>query len=268
MRTVSVGDLEIGYRRAGDGPGMVLLHGAVSDSRVWRLALESFADEFAVVAWDAPGCGRSSDLPSGSRMADYADCLAGLIGALGLGRSDVVGHSWGSTVALELCLRHPAVVRRLVLVGGYAGWAGSLPADEVARRLEFALRTADVIESGSWDPTSMPGLFSDVMPPDHAAELVAIMSEIRAPGTRAMGEALADSDLSGVLGGIEVPTLLVHGDADERSPLHVARALQRAIPNATLTVLPGLGHECYLEDPARFDAAVRDFLHTDRGHAG
>jgi pimeloyl-ACP methyl ester carboxylesterase len=260
MPRVSIGDLEIAYQRAGDGPALVLLHGAVSDSRVWRRAIESFANEFTVVAWDAPGCGGSSGLPPGARMADYADCLAGLIRTLGLEPSDVVGHSWGSTVALELCLRHPAAVRRLVLVGGYAGWAGSLPAGEVARRLEFALRTAEVIESGSWDPASMPGLFSDVMPPDRAAELVAIMSEIRAPATRAMAEALADSDLRGVLNDVAAPTLVIHGDADERSDLHVARDLQQGIPDAGLTVLPGLGHECYLEDPARFDAAVRGFL--------
>lgn len=263
MRTVSVGDLEVGYRRAGDGRPLLLLHGAVSDSRVWRLAVESFADEFTVVAWDAPGCGRSSDLAPGARMADYADCLAGLIGAIGLAPFDVVGHSWGATLALELCLRHRALVRRLVLVGGYAGWAGSLPADEVARRLAFARSTADTVESGAWDPTSMPGLFSAVMPADHAAELAAIMAEIRAPATRAMAEALAGSDLRGVLGDITAPTLLLHGDADERSALHVAHDLQQAMPDATLTLLPGLGHECYLEDPGGFDAAVRDFLRAD-----
>jgi pimeloyl-ACP methyl ester carboxylesterase len=265
MQTVSVGDVEIGYRRAGAGPPLVLLHGAVSDSRVWRLALDSFADAFTVVAWDAPGCGGSSDLPPGAQMADYADCLAGFIGALGLGRADLVGHSWGSTLALELGLRHPALVRRLILVGGYAGWAGSLPADEVARRLDFAHHTADVIQSGAWDPTSMPGLFSDAMSPDIAAELVAIMSEIRAPATRSMAEALAAADLRGVLGDLSAPTLLVHGDADERSGLHVAHALQESIAGATLTVLPGLGHECYLEDATRFDTAVRDFLRTGDG---
>ncbi len=268
MRTVSVGDLEIGYRRTGDGSPLVLLHGAVSDSRVWRPVTDLFASEFTTVAWDAPGCGRSSDLPPGARMADYADCLAGLIRELGLERCDVVGHSWGSTVALELCLRDPALVRSLVLVGGYAGWAGSLSPEEVARRLEFARHTAEAVESGSWDPRSMPGLFSDAMPQDRAAQLAAIMSEIRASATRAMAEALAASDLRGVLSHIVAPTLLVHGDADERSDLHVAHHLQQAIPHATLTVLPHLGHECYLEDPATFAVAVRDFLRSDEGRVG
>lgn len=62
------------------------------------------------------------------------------------------------------------------------------------------------------------------------------------------------------LAGIRAPTLLVAGDADERSPLTVARALNAAMTGSEFTVLPGLGHECYLDDPKAFDAAVHAFL--------
>lgn len=262
MGTIEIGELTIGFRRAGSGTPLLLLHGAVCDSRVWRLTLETFADEYDVVAWDAPGCGQSSDAPEHLRMGDFADCLAAFVDALGLQRPHVIGHSWGSTLALELCLRHPSRVRSLVLVGGYAGWAGSLPPDETRRRLDFALEAADAVESKAWDPRSMPGLFSDVMPPEHAADLVAIMTEIRPGATRTMAYALAEADLRDGLGEVAVPTLLLHGGDDVRSPLSVARDLHGEIPDSTLTVLPGLGHECYLEDPPAFDAAVRDFLHT------
>jgi pimeloyl-ACP methyl ester carboxylesterase len=57
-----------------------------------------------------------------------------------------------------------------------------------------------------------------------------------------------------------VPTLLVYGDADARASLEVATALHEAIPGSELTVLPGLGHECYLESPEAFEEAVRAFL--------
>ncbi len=96
MQSMSVGDGEIGYRRAGDGPPLVLLHGAVCDSRVGRLTLASLADEFDVIAGDTPGCGASSDLPPGPQMADYADRLADFMVAPDLERAAVVGHSWGS----------------------------------------------------------------------------------------------------------------------------------------------------------------------------
>lgn len=260
MEHVNVGPLSIAYQRAGHGTPLLLLHGAVCDSRVWRVELETFEDEHTVVAWDAPGCGESADPPEDFGMAGFADCLAGLIDALDLGPAHVLGHSWGSTLALELWHRHPATVHTLVLVGAYAGWAGSLPPEEVQRRLRFAMEAADAVESGRWDPTQMPGLFSDAMPIERSLELVTIMSDIRPAGTVSMARALAEADLRDVLPGIDVPTLLVYGSADLRSPVEVGRDLHEAIPASRLAVLPGLGHECYLESSGDFDAAVRPFL--------
>lgn len=251
--------MRVAHRSVGTGPPLVLLHGAVCDSRVWRVELETFADRFRVVAWDAPGCGESDDPPTTWRMDDFVTSLVGLLEVLDLEPAHVLGHSWGSTLALSLAHRRPDLVRSLVLVGAYAGWAGSLPPEEVQRRLEFALDIADR-GTGTFQPHAMPGLFSAVMPPDRTAELAAIMSEVRPAGTRAMALALAEADLSGSLGDIRTPALLVVGADDERSPVSVAETLHRGLPDAELVVLPGLGHECYLESPSAFDAAVRPFL--------
>lgn len=74
MGMITVGDLRVGYERAGDGPPLVLLHGYVGDGpTTWRWQLEQLADEFTVVACDAPGAGRSSDPPETLGMAGYAD---------------------------------------------------------------------------------------------------------------------------------------------------------------------------------------------------
>ncbi len=259
MDHVEVAGLRVAFRRQGAGPSLVLLHGAVCDSRVWRVELESLSDAFTVVAWDAPGCGESSDPPEHFRMAEFADCLARFIDGLGLERPHVLGHSWGSTLALELYRQRPSRVRSLVLVGAYAGWAGSLPPNAVEQRLRFALETANA-GPNEFAPASMPGLFSEAMPDDRAEELARIMSEIRPVGTRTMAYALAEADLRDVLPRIDVPTLLLYGDADQRSPLSVARALQAALPRSTLTVMPGLGHECFLESATTFETEVRTFL--------
>lgn len=259
METVEVDAMTVAYRSAGAGPPLVLLHGAVCDSRVWRVELERFADQFTVVAWDAPGCGESDDPPTTWGMHHYVRSLAGLLERLALGPAHVLGHSWGSTLALGLAHRNPELVRSLVLVGAYAGWAGSLPPEEIQRRLSFALEVA-ARAPGTFDPHAMPGLFSDVMPPDRAAELAAIMREVRPAGTRVMALALADADLRRELGEIGAPTLLVAGGDDVRSPVPVAEDLRRRLVDAELVVLAGLGHECHLEAPAAFDAAVRPFL--------
>src|SRR6266542_3220596 len=99
MDHVEVGGLWVTYRQAGQGPPLVLLHGGLGDSREWRRQLEGLADDFTVTAWDAPGCGGSSDPPETFRLPDYADCLAGFIQALDLGRPHVGGLSWGGGLA-------------------------------------------------------------------------------------------------------------------------------------------------------------------------
>jgi pimeloyl-ACP methyl ester carboxylesterase len=230
---------------------------------VWRRQLRDLADEFTVVAWDAPGCGLSSDPPDSFRLPEYADALAGLVSALELRRPSVLGHSFGGALALELHRRHSDLPGALILVGAYAGWAGSLPQVEVEQRLGFALEVAERLPGG-FEPRSMRGLFSDVMPSDTADELAAIMSEIRPVATRSMAYGLAEADLRESLPAVDVPTLLVCGDSDERSPPDVAEALHRSIPASRLVMMPG-GHECHLEFPERFNAEVRAFLRSLEG---
>jgi pimeloyl-ACP methyl ester carboxylesterase len=259
MERVVVTGLDVAFQRQGEGPNLILLHGGMCDSRVWRMALEAFSDTFTVVAWDAPGCGQSSDPPEEFRLPEFADCLGRFIDSLGVQRPHILGHSWGAALALELYRQRPEMVRSLVLAGAYAGWAGSLPSHEVDQRLQFALRAAEKVP-GFFEPTSMSGLFSDVLPTDTAAELITIMSETRAAGIRTMAYSLAEADLRDVLPHIDVPTLLLYGDADQRSPLNVAKELHARIPQAILTVLPGLGHESYLESPETFSAEVLNFL--------
>ena len=131
MERVEVGGLEISYERAGSGPPLVLVHGFVGDGRsTWSAQLDDLSDEFTVVAWDAPGAGHSARPPDLFHIADYADCLADFICALRLGRTHLVGLSFGGIVALELFRRRSVVPRTLVLAGAYSGWAGSLPPDQ------------------------------------------------------------------------------------------------------------------------------------------
>jgi pimeloyl-ACP methyl ester carboxylesterase len=90
-------------------------------------------------------------------------------------------------------------------------------------------------------------------------ELARIMSEFHPHGFRLMATALARADTRDLLPTIRVPTLLMWGDADARSPMAVAHQLHEAIPGARLVVIPGAGHVSNLEDPVRFDAQLRDF---------
>ena len=261
MQHVDVDGVRIAYRRSGIGPPLVLLHGAPSDSRAWQWMLPDLSRDHTVIAWDAPGFGESSDIDDSWRAPQFADALAALIAALGLERPHLVGHSFGTMVALSLFARHPAVPASLVLVGGYAGWAGSLPPDEVARRLEMFVGMAEL--GDAFDPKSYPGLFSELIPADRDAALVTMMRENVRPATiRAAGYIGAETDLRPVLPSVDVPTLVLHGAADARSPLANAEALHAAISTSQLVVLPNLGHACVAEDPEACAAEIRRFVKT------
>jgi pimeloyl-ACP methyl ester carboxylesterase len=260
---VEVDGLEIAYERVGSGPALVLLHGYVGDGpTTWRRQLDGLSDEFTVVAWDAPGAGRSTDPPKRFGLEGYADCLAGFLERLGLAAACVAGLSFGGVLALALQRRHGAVSSALILASAYAGWGGSLPPEVAERRLRQALALADGTPQ-AFVAALLPTMFSKPMPRETVDDFRASMEAFHPCGFRAMARASA-KDVRDVLPEIEVPTLLVYGDRDVRAPLAVAEAVQAAISGSRLVVLPDVGHVCNVEAPDEFNAAVRDFLHESR----
>jgi pimeloyl-ACP methyl ester carboxylesterase len=259
---VEVDGLTIAFERRGEGPPLVLLHGGLSDHREWRNQLDGLSDAFTVVAWDTPGAGGSSDPPETFRMPDYADALAAFVQALGLERPHVLGLSWGSTLALELYRRRPDLPRTLVLTGAYAGWAGSLSPEEVARRLETSLRDLDSMQPEAFVRTWVPSLFTERASPEVVEGYVAVMADNHREGVRTMLRAMAEADLREILPRLSIPTLLLYGEEDARSPLPVAEEMHARIRGSTLVVLPGVGHMSNLEAPEAFNDAVRSFLRS------
>jgi pimeloyl-ACP methyl ester carboxylesterase len=260
--TLQVKGVEISYRRAGSGPPLVFVHGAAEDSRAWTPQLNALSDEFTVIAWDEPGAGRSSDIPVTFELSDYADCLAGLISQLGLAPVHLAGLSWGSTLLLELYKRHPQLVRTLILAGGYAGWKGSLGEEETQARLAGA-RNMLAAPDNQFDPT-LPGLFAGEPPARFVPLLEAMAADVRPSSLQIALEIMGKTDLNSVLPTITVPTLLLWGALDVRSPLRVAKEFEQIIPNARLVLIPDCGHVSNLQAPEAFNEAVRTFCRMQR----
>ena len=257
MEVVRESGLEIAYERVGEGPPLVFVHGAAADGRIWQPQLAALAGEFTVVAWDEPGAGRSSDVPAGFALADYASCLAALIEALALGPAHVAGLSWGGTLAQELYRHHAELVATLILADTYAGWKGSLSEDEVRARVAGARRMLEV-PAEDFDPT-LPGLFAGDPPSEFVPLLEEIAVAVRPESLRAQLLMMAEADQRDLLPRIRAPTLLIWGELDARAPLGVARQLEQAIPDSKLVVIPEAGHVSNLEQPERFNDAVREF---------
>lgn len=259
MPYAEVSGLQIAFERAGEGPPLALLHGIGSNARAWRYQLSELADEFTVVAWDAPGYGRSSDPPLGVEMADYADYLAGLFDHLGLGRAHVLGLSWGGVLAQEFYRRHPSRVSSLILADTFAG-GRSRPEAVRQQNLAMRLRHVESMSPAEMAHERAPALLSPQAPPELVREVESITAEIHPDGYRLAAIASSNADERDVLPLIRVPTLVLWGEYDRVTPLSESEQLRDAIPEAKLVIIPDAGHVSNQEQPARFNGAVRDFL--------
>jgi pimeloyl-ACP methyl ester carboxylesterase len=247
----------VAYERVGEGPVLVLLHGFSHDSRVWRPQIEALQGQFTVFAWDAPGAGRSSDPPDPFVLADWADCLAACLSSAGLERAHIVGLSWGGILAQVFYGRYPSFVESLILADTYAGWKGSLPHPLSEERLAACLRDAS-LPPDDFVSKYLPSMFSRSPDPETSEELAGIMRDFHPSGFRLMAKACA-VDTRNILPTITVPTLLLWGESDERSPITVAHQLDKEIAGARLALIPQAGHVSNLENPDAFSAEIRNF---------
>lgn len=255
------GGLDISYERAGRGPPVALAHGFVGDAHsTWGSQIEMLADEFTVIAWDAPGAGASATPPAGFGMDDYADCFASFLRALGVQRAHLVGLSFGGALVLATNHRHRGLARSLTLVGGYAGWLGSLGADEAGRRLTRSLE-ASRLPADEFVAALAPSMFSPQAQGELVDRFLDSVRAVRPEGFRAMAYASFE-DQSHSLSEIEVPTLLLYAEHDERAPVAVGAAMHAAVEPSELVVLAGAGHVSPVEAPDSVNRELRRFLRS------
>ena len=258
---VSVLGLNIAYERVGKGPAVALAHGFVGDARsTWGSQIDALATEFTVVAWDAPGAGRSADPPAGFGMNDYADCFAALLRTLRGERAHLVGLSFGAALMLAAFHRHRELASSLTLVSGYAGWRGSLGVEDAEQRLAHSLHASGLARD-EFAAAMAPTMFSPAAGGELVTAFIDSVKAFRPGGFRAMSRACVE-DQSHVLPEIDVPTLLLYADRDMRAPLAIGEALHAVVPGSELVVLSGPGHVSPVEAPDDVTHELRRFLRS------
>jgi pimeloyl-ACP methyl ester carboxylesterase len=260
---VEAGGLRLAYEREGGGRPIVFLHGFFGDHRVWRRQRE-LADQYTFIAWDAPGCGASSIPPDGFRMSDYTDLLAEFIARLDLAQPHLVGNSFGGTLALQLASRHPGIARSVVGVDTYAGWSGSFSPEVVTQRLAASLPDLELPRkqvAAKW----VTGFVTPDAPEPIKDEMRSIIADFKPHGMRLMIQALAETDLRKELRDLRLPTLLIWGAQDMRSPITVAHDLQALLEGSRLVVFERAGHLAQVEAAERLNAELRSFFRSVDG---
>jgi pimeloyl-ACP methyl ester carboxylesterase len=247
---------------AADSPALLLLHGIGANAMHWRFQYAGLSDRWRVIGWNAPGYMLTDALrdacPDG-RL--YADAVVDFLDSLGLGRVDLLANSFGTRIAQFLALHHPDRVGRMVLTGTGVGRTDLSDADRAAA---LATREAQVAGGGYGFGDRVAALLG----PGVSAGTVDLVREVlRATNPRGFLQAARfglrpDSGLD-FADRLTLPVLLIHGDQDRVNPLAGnAEKLARALPNAGLRVLPGIGHLPEVEAWAEVNALVRAFLNA------
>ena len=270
MPVVRVGDIELYYEYRGKGPRLLRLWGTGADLRRPLTAFDRrLAEHFTILALDQRGMGRSGKPDRPCSMADYANDALGLLDAAGWGPIPVLGYSFGGMVALELALRHPDRVERLVLMSTTAGGAGgsSFPMHELAdlpdeARARRFLELSDTRRTRQWQ-TKNPELWQQLLDDSIATmQLSATNPGHRAGSTRQL-EARRQHDTWERLPQLQLPVSVFTGRHDGIAPPDAQRRLAGRIPNAGFHVFEG-GHLFVLQDPAAPQAVIDALsLHDD-----
>jgi pimeloyl-ACP methyl ester carboxylesterase len=246
----------------GDGPPLVLVHGVGANRGVWSEVIDPLAGERRVVALDLPGFGDSAAVGEGFDLGRVADVVAEASEERAGGPFDLLGHSLGGAVCLNLAARHPALVRSLVLLApaGFAPRSAPLALGLGAASEAFlaARRTVGVPLAGN--PLARRTLlWGAVARGDRLSPATArFMLRASADATR-LGEAVkaaAAADLQATLAELPMPIGVLWGERDRIVAPAALDRIRDARPGVPVETIAGAGHVPQLEAPEAFRAAL------------
>jgi pimeloyl-ACP methyl ester carboxylesterase len=270
---VEIDGLPIRYLAGGEGPSLVLLHGAGDNALDWQWVMPTLAATHRVYAPDLPGSPESARPAADYSPAFFERFVAAFVDALDIGRATFVGNSLGGLIALRLALSEPERAGALVLVDSAGLGRAVNPAFtsvNVPGLGEAALpfwRTPVGAYQRAWGRTALlfahpPGSVPRewvaeqcrlaLSPGYLEAHLAVLRTQVGFGGQR---EVLVDQ-----LPLLEIPTLVVWGARDRVFPESQARVAAARLQEGSLAVVPDCGHMPHVECPDRFLAALDDFL--------
>jgi len=260
MPQIVVNQLHIHYEESGSGPAILLLHGLGSCGQDWMLQTPALKRTFRVLAPDLRGHGQT-DKPQGRvRVAHLASDMLGLLDALNVERTHVVGLSLGGCVALALALDAAQRVRSLALVNTFAHLEPGPPGHALMLMSRLALLGVRGL------PAQAHFVAARMFPKPEQEMLRKLAAERIASNDmatyRRLMLAIGAFDVRNRLGQIACPTLVIAGDRDTTVPLHPKQMLAAHIPGARLTIVADSGHATPIDQPETFNQLVLGFIES------
>ena len=241
---------------------IVLLHAFPIGAGLWEPQMRNVPAGWRLIAPDLRGFGGSTELDSvsGASMSDYAQDVVDLMDELGVKRAVIGGASMGGYAALALLQAAGDRVDGLVLANTRAG--ADSPEARANRRNMLAVVDREGPSGVARD--MMPRLLGktthETNPEIEPFVRRLIKQQSPAAIRTAIGRMMHRPDSTPLLQKITVPTLVITGEEDELIPVDESRAMAKAVPDATLVIIPRAGHLANLEQPDAFNQALHEFL--------
>lgn len=243
-----VNGLKLYYEVHGTGEPLILLHGGLGSIEMFAELLPAFSKTRRVIAADLQGHGRTGDIDRPITYEALGDDITALMKNLGIEKADVMGYSLGAGTGLQMTIRHPTAVRKLVVVSTVFNREGWYP-EILTAMAQLGPAVAEQLKQSPVYQT-----YSRIAPnPENWPVLVTKMGNLLQK----------DYDWSKDIAGIKAPTMLVFGDADSVRPEHVVAFFEllgggkkdggwdgAGISNTRLAILPGLTHYNICSSPA------------------
>ncbi len=267
VKKVHVGDIDIAYKTFGRGDPILLISGSGNVMDVWPTHfLKELASNHTVIIFDNRGVGNTTVGTRPFSIAQFANDTVGLLDALDIQRTDVLGFSMASFIAQQLTLMYPERVTRLVLYGASCGGHESIPQTQEVTRIISDLvnnrsQNADAFLSVTFPPEwirANPNL--ETFP--KTKEIILFTTLVKQ--FNAVEDWLS-RNWSGVcnqLQNISIPTLIITGAEDVAVPAANSLILVEKIPSAWLVQIKGAGHGLMYQYPEEFSEIVKTFLST------
>jgi pimeloyl-ACP methyl ester carboxylesterase len=257
---VSSDGCPISYRLVGEGRPLLLVMGLGADVSAWQDHVAAYAGRFSCILVDNRGVGRSGRPAGPYSTAQMADDCARVVQAAAPEPVAVVGISMGGAIAQELALRHPGLVRRLVLVSTWARCDGYLSeCFDHLRAAHRALSPAEFAQLLQLRIYASPYVCAHLPQLQDARQAAAAAPPVPDDAFAAQCAACMGHDTLGRLSGIEVPTLVTAGREDCFTVLSHAQQLHRGVARSQLEVFPG-GHAHHWEQLEAFNELTSAWL--------
>jgi 3-oxoadipate enol-lactonase len=257
--------IDIHYKIEGEGPVVTLSHSLGCNLSMWDDQILALSGRYRVLRFDTRGHGQSR-APSGPyTLEQMAEDLHDLLTGLGVTETHFVGLSMGGMIGQVFALKHPEMVRSLIL----CDTTSRFPAD-VGPIWDGRIRT---VEEKGMEPMVEPTLerwftapFRERRP-DVMEQVGGMLRSTPPQGYIGCCHAIPKIDVTGHLRAIRCPALVIAGEEDPVTPVEMARAIHAALPSAELAILRSASHLSNMEQPEEFNRVLFRFLDRVTGRS-